>query len=168
MTIARKLITITSRLITIDISSSPPKNDLRCIQRSNLRIHMRGVHKKELPRWLFLCIKINTYQGHLFWQRGPCWWQFTPHSVSISNHSLPQGWQLGKSVTRVTSWMEQLATSTPTTSGDDQAHFLSLLQLLPDRSSTRDQGGNPDMKLFVKKNICWRIFMKKNIICINI
>jgi len=27
-----------------------PDCDYRCIQRSNLRIHMRGVHKKELPR----------------------------------------------------------------------------------------------------------------------
>ena len=64
--ITGRLITITSRLITIDISSSPPKNDLRCIQRSNLRIHMRGVHKKELPRWLFLCKKINTYIRIIF------------------------------------------------------------------------------------------------------
>ena len=67
--ITGRLITITSRLITIDISSSPPKNDLRCIQRSNLRIHMRGVHKKELPRWLFLCIKINTYIRVIFFDK---------------------------------------------------------------------------------------------------
>ena len=33
-----------------------PDCDYRCIQRSNLRIHMRGVHKKELPRLVFRCI----------------------------------------------------------------------------------------------------------------
>ena len=42
------------------------KNVLRCIQRSNLRIHMRGVHKKELPRlvlrWI-LATFVEPYWG---------------------------------------------------------------------------------------------------------
>jgi len=38
-----------------------PDCDYRCIQRSNLRIHMRGVHKKELPR---LAVGQKRYAGH--------------------------------------------------------------------------------------------------------
>merc|ERR1719370_716588 len=37
-----------------------PDCDYRCIQRSNLRIHMRGVHKKELPR---LAVGQKRYAG---------------------------------------------------------------------------------------------------------
>ena len=33
----------------------------RCIQRSNLRIHMRGVHKKELPRLVLTYIEYYEY-----------------------------------------------------------------------------------------------------------
>merc|ERR1712055_777842 len=38
-----------------------PDCDYRCIQRSNLRIHMRGIHKKELPR---LAVGQKRYAGH--------------------------------------------------------------------------------------------------------
>jgi len=37
-----------------------PDCDYRCIQRSNLRIHMKGIHKKELPR---LAVGQKRYSG---------------------------------------------------------------------------------------------------------
>ena len=40
----------------------------RCIQRSNLRIHMRAVHKKELPR--FLSIFSMFWKITIFWIPG--------------------------------------------------------------------------------------------------
>ena len=51
------LTVITGRWVNVTfLTCLKSQNCLRCIQRSNLRIHMRGVHKKELPRLVFRCI----------------------------------------------------------------------------------------------------------------